>query len=135
MLDKEPTDDVTVMVTSDTPGAATVNTAGGTAGPTQTLTFTTSNWDTAQTIAVTGVDDDVDNPGERDVSITYTTSSTDANYNDLTVDPMKVAVTDDDPTTVTLAAAMAGDVAEGGSKTFTITLGKGLVNGESLTVP
>ena len=43
-------------------------------------------------------------------------------------------IQDDDPTTVTLAGA-AGDVEEGGTKTFTVSLGRGLVNGETLPVP
>ena len=45
-----------------------------------------------------------------------------------------VTVTDDDATTVTLVGA-AGDMTEGGSKTSTVTLGRGLMNGESLAVP
>ncbi len=48
----------------------------------------------------------------------------------------EVAITigDNDATSVTLAST-AGDVAEGGDKTFTITLNRGLVNGEALPVP
>ncbi len=48
-------------------------------------------------------------------------------------------VLDNDPTTVTLAGFEndnnSGDVVEGGSKQFTITLGRGLVAGEILPVP
>ena len=46
----------------------------------------------------------------------------------------RVTVADDDPTLVTLARA-AGTVTEGGTKTLTLTLGRGLVKGETLTVP
>ena len=45
-----------------------------------------------------------------------------------------VAVTDNDPTTVTLSAP-TGDVTEGGTKTLTVSLSRALVSGESLTVP
>ena len=45
-----------------------------------------------------------------------------------------VAVTDNDPTTVTLSAP-TGDVTEGGTKTLTVSLNRALVSGESLTVP
>ena len=45
-----------------------------------------------------------------------------------------VTVIDDDPTTVMLAGT-ADPVGEGGSKKFTVTLGRGLVQGEALEVP
>ena len=48
-LQTQPTTTVTVTVSSDDPGAATVSGS--------TLRFTTSNWDTAQTITVRGVND------------------------------------------------------------------------------
>ena len=56
VLTSEPTSDVTVTVESDFPGAATVS-------PAQ-LTFTPaeSSWSTAQTVTVTGVNDNLDNP-------------------------------------------------------------------------
>ncbi len=56
----------------------------------------------------------------------YTVSGTDGSA--------RFIITDDDPTTVTLAGA-AGDIEEGGAKTFTVTLGRGLVSGETLPVP
>ena len=46
---------------------------------------------------------------------------------------VEITITDATATTVTLAGA-AGDVTEGGTKDFTITLGRGLVNGEILPV-
>ena len=48
-LQTQPTTTVTVTVSSDDPGAATVSGS--------TLRFTTSNWDTAQTVTVRGVND------------------------------------------------------------------------------
>ena len=48
-LATEPTAEVTVDVTSNDTAAATVSTTR--------LTFATSNWDTAQAVTVTGVDD------------------------------------------------------------------------------
>ena len=45
-----------------------------------------------------------------------------------------VSVNDDDATTVTLAGA-PGNVAEGKTKAITVTLGRGLVRGETLTAP
>ncbi|MCY3923712.1 MAG: hypothetical protein OXG27_15145, partial [Chloroflexi bacterium] len=47
----------------------------------------------------------------------------------------EVVVLDNDPTTVTLARAAGAAVTEGAEHTYTITLGRGLVNGETLAVP
>ncbi len=47
--------------------------------------------------------------------------------------PITIEILDNDPTLVTLKGT--GDVTEGFSKTFTISLGRELVKGESLTVP
>ena len=115
VLDSQPTNDVTVTVTSRNPGAVTVNKQGGTAGAAQTLTFTRSNWQTAQTITVTGVNDHSHNlGGSRSAIITHRTSSADSNYHSLTVDDVVVTVTDDDvaPTAIRLTVN-DGSVAEG----------------------
>ena len=131
-LKTEPTHDVTVTATAST-GAQVA--AGGAAAAIISLTFTTSNYSTAQTVTVTGVDDNTDNPGGgRDVSISHAASSTDSNYTIASAGTIEARVTDDDPTTVTLAAA-AGNMEEGETKEFTITLGRGLVDGEILTAP
>ncbi|MYG63048.1 MAG: hypothetical protein F4158_00345, partial [Synechococcus sp. SB0675_bin_7] len=132
VLDTQPTDGVTVTLTAGT--GVTVDTDSVSTGNQNTLMFTTSNWNTAQTVTVTGVNDAVDNPGGRSVSIGHAASSTDSNYVIADAGSVTVTVTDDEATTVTLAGA-AGDVTEGSSKTFTVTLGRGLVSGESLAVP
>ena len=46
-----------------------------------------------------------------------------------------VKVNDNDATTVALAAGAAGNIAEGADKTFSVTLSRGLYNGEILPVP
>lgn len=48
VLDSEPTSDVTVTISSNDTGAATA---------TSSLTFTSSNWSSAQTVTITGVSD------------------------------------------------------------------------------
>ncbi len=135
-LATEPTHDVTVTVTAG--AGARVNKAGGTANSTQTLTFSASGanlWSTARTVTVTGVDDGADNPGGgRDAAIGHAASSTDADYTIASAGGVTARVTDDDPTTVTLSGA-AGDIEEGRTKEFTVTLGRGLVDGETLTAP
>ncbi|MCY3948609.1 MAG: LysM peptidoglycan-binding domain-containing protein [Acidimicrobiaceae bacterium] len=97
VLGSQPTHDVTVTVTSPTPAAAKVHTTGGTAATSTTLTFAPSAWDQAQTVTVTGVNDDIDNQGDqRTVAIAHTVASTDGRYNALTDATVTVKVTDDD---------------------------------------
>ena len=52
VLDTQPTGDVTIGISSSNTAEDTVSTAS--------LTFTSANWSTAQTVTVTGVDDDLD---------------------------------------------------------------------------
>jgi len=75
VLTSQPTADVTVTVASS-------DTTEGTVGP-ATLTFTSANWNTAQTVTVTGVDDTLDD-GDIAYSVTLTAASGDANYSGLT---------------------------------------------------
>ena len=134
VLDTEPSSDVTVAVTApagltlDGPDSATTFTSS------EDLTFTDSNWNTAQTVTVRATDDSTDSPIGRELTVTYAVTSSDSGYSGLSGDAAAITVVDNDPTAVALAGA-AGDVAEGGTKTFTITLNRGLVNGEALPVP
>ncbi len=74
--------------------------------------------------------DSVDRPdGTLNVALQSGTGYTLGTASSLTLD-----VTDNDATTVTLAGT-ADKVTEGGTKTLTVTLGRGLVQGETLTVP
>ena len=50
VLDAQPTSDVVISLTSSDTGEATVNSP---------LTFTPANWNSAQTVTVTGVDDNI----------------------------------------------------------------------------
>ena len=133
-LNTEPTHDVTVTVTAS---AGVQVSTGGAAAATASFTFTTANWSSAQTVTVTGVDDTTDDPGgAREVSINHTAISTDPSYSISSGfgSTVEVTVRDDDATTVILSGAV-GNLEEGERKTFTITLGRGLVQGETLTVP
>ncbi|WP_420436921.1 Calx-beta domain-containing protein [Candidatus Poriferisodalis sp.] len=100
VLDSKPASDVAVTVTSPTPGAATVNKSGGTAGASQTLTFTPSDWNQAQTVTVTGVNDNIDNSGDkRTVTISHAVTTGDGSKytKSMSVPSVTVTVTDDDP--------------------------------------
>lgn len=86
-LNSEPTDDVTIGLTSSNTIEGTVSPAG--------LTFTSLNWNTAQTVTVTGQDDEVQD-GSQAYFIITTIVSSDINYNDMNVPDVSVSNTDDD---------------------------------------
>ncbi len=132
-LSTRPSDTVAVTVTAPA-GLELAGPGSSTFGGSALLAFLASTWNSAQTVTVRATDDSADSPIGRELSVTYSTSSRDSSYHNLSGTAATVTVVDNDPTTVTLAGA-AGDVVEGGTKTFTITLNRGLVNGETLPVP
>ena len=83
-LSAAPTGNVTVAVASDDPGAATASPAS--------LTFTTQNWSTAQTVTATAV---ADAPDAVDESATIAHTATGGGYNG-TTSRLRVAVSDDE---------------------------------------
>ena len=115
VLSAQPTADVTIAVASSDLTEGTVDTA--------LLTFTMGNWDTPQTVTVTGVDDDLD-----DGDVDYTAQlapavSTDPAFNGIDpADPMITNLDDDTPgITVTPTTGLV-TTELGGTDTFTIVL-------------
>ncbi len=112
-LSAAPTANVTVTLTG-------LDTTEGSLSTT-TLTFTTANWNTAQTVTVTGVDD-VILDGNITYTLTATTSSSDVNFNGQTA---VVDVTNQDnevaDTTPPTIAVSASSTTLGLSDTSTIT--------------
>ena len=116
-LGSEPAGDVVLDVASS-------DTAQGTASPAM-LTFTSTNWNTAQTVTLTGVDD---NPGAADGSQTYTVSLTvdtadtaDAIYDAVSAVTIH-AVNADDELGLAVGAVMGQASEAGGTATFTVRL-------------
>ena len=119
-LASQPTGTVTVAVSSGTTSAATVNKTS--------LSFTTTTWNTDQTVTVTGVDDSIDNNPDRTATVGHRASGGD--YGSVSKD-LTVTVTDDDLLIElsTLGASLSvanASVSEGdtstASLTFTVTL-------------
>ena len=108
-LDTRPSADVRITPASSDTLAATTSPIS--------LLFTPFDWNTAQTVTVTGVNDVMNNPGDaRTVTVTHTAVSTDDAYNGgaITIDPVTVTVEDDDDAIsgtvpVGLNADIAGD--------------------------
>ena len=67
-----------------------------------TLTFTTSNWDTVQTVTVTA-GDDADTTDDS-VTLTHSAASTDSDYSGIAIPSVAVTVSDNDTTTTNTAA-------------------------------
>src|SRR5678815_5552787 len=115
VLTSQPSADVTIALTSS-------DTTEGTVSP-ASLTFTSVNWQTAQTVTVTGVDDaQVDGP----VTYTIVTAATsgDPGYQGIAVADVTVSNTDNDVAgvTVTPISGLTTTEAAGGTATFTVVL-------------
>ncbi|WP_254064188.1 S8 family serine peptidase, partial [Microcystis aeruginosa] len=85
VLKTQPTADVTITLTSN--NQITLNST--------TLTFTTTNWNTPQNVTITAVDDTL-TEGNQTATITHNISSTDTNYNGLTIGTVNVTIQDND---------------------------------------
>ena len=109
VLDTQPTAGVTVTVAGHSGTEVTTSQA--------TLSFTTSNWETPQTVTVTAAADA--NLVNETVTLTHSAASMDGNYNSITIDDVTVTVNDND------TANVAPTFDEGGStsRAFNETLG------------
>ncbi|TGG83163.1 MAG: hypothetical protein ERJ69_04080, partial [Aphanocapsa feldmannii 288cV] len=109
-----PTAAVTVTLT---PGSSvTLDTDTATHGNQNTLSFTTANWSTPQTVEVSaGQDDDA-----IDDTVTLSHSASGGDYGSLTAD-LNVTVTDDE-TAALLLTPSSLSVSEGGSGSYTVAL-------------
>ena len=113
VLNNRPSSDVVINVTKSGSSDVTVSPA--------TLTFTSSNWDTAQTVTARAAQDaDAANDA---ASITHAVDASNSadEYDNVTIAGVAVTVTDDDTAGVTVSET-ALEVAEGGSNTYTVVL-------------
>ncbi len=113
VLSSQPTANVTVTVTPNS--QVSVNKT--------TLTFTTSNWNVAQTVTVSAVDDQIVE-GSHTGTITHAVSSSDANYNGLSVAGVTAQITDNDTVGVQITQSGGStNVTEGGATdSYTVVL-------------
>ena len=119
-LTTPPSEAVTVAVTGRDAGGDPDEGEGTVSPP--SLTFTTTGWETAQTVTVTGADDDVDD-GDVAWQVRLDPASGDSDYS--TLDAVDVAVTttdDEDLPVATLVLTPASISEAGGIATVTATL-------------
>jgi hypothetical protein len=113
VLNTQPSSDVTLTFTSSDPSEGTVTT---------TLTFTSTNWNLPQTVTITGVDDTILD-GDVPYTIATTVTSSDLNYNNLTVPTVNVTNLDDESPSITFTPTSGLTTTEsGGTATFTAVL-------------
>ena len=118
VLRAPPTAAVTVAVSSQDPGEGTVDPSS--------LIFSTTSWNTAQTVTVTGADDDVDD-GDVIWQVRLDPASGDTDYDGLGNVDVDVTTTDDDTAGVEVSPATSPanrlvTTEDEGEATFTVTL-------------
>src|SRR5207237_503535 len=115
VLASQPTATVSVGISSS-------NTAEGTVS-TSSLTFSTANWNTPQTVTVTGVDDFVDDGNIAYSIVTAAATSGDAGYSGMNASDVSISNTDNDTAGFTVSPASGLVTTEaGGAASFTIVL-------------
>ncbi len=125
-LNSQPTADVTI-------GLSSSDTSEGTVAPIS-LIFTTANWNTAQMVTVTGVDDTIVDATVAYSIVTAAATSSDTNYNGLNPSDVSASNTDDDTATVQFAPASISQSEGIGAMLFTVTLTRPVQSGVTLTV-
>ena len=118
MLTAQPTVDVTITITTSSPDGYS---AGLTVSPTS-LIFTSTTWNTPQTVTVTALDDSFAQ-GAHSATIAHTSASADANFNALTIAGITATVSDNDTAGVTLSTTTVAVTEAGASSNYTIVLG------------
>ena len=115
VLDSQPTNDVTIGISSS-------DVTEGTVAP-ASLTFTSSDWNTPQAVTVTGVDDALDDGDIGYTAITAAATSTDPGYSGVNAADVAVTNTDDDAAGITVTPVSGLVTTEaGGTAGFTVVL-------------
>jgi gliding motility-associated-like protein len=119
VLDSEPVSEVTVASSSNTTSEGRVTSGNS-------LTFDASNWNTPQTVTITGQDDDIDD-GDQEYQINVAVSSSDSNYGNSLNTSLTLTNEDNDNFGITIAPATTPTdrletTEAGGAATFTVVL-------------
>ncbi|MBX7147562.1 hypothetical protein K1X76_00630 [bacterium] len=109
VLTTEPTADVVITIVSTAEATANVS----------SLTFTSANWNTPQTVTLTAVNDDTIDVAN--TTITHTAASGDSNYNGISVGSIVASITDNDTANITLSESTLS-IEEGSNDNYTVVL-------------
>ncbi len=119
------TDSFTVVLTSQPTANVSIALTGSQVTPTPTpLTFTSGNWNVAQTVTVTAIDDAIDEASPHTGSVSFAVTSGDSNYDTFAVPAVSVQVSDNDTAGVTVTESGGNTaVTEGGATdSYTVVL-------------
>ena len=124
VTEQDTTGNIYTLVLDSQPTASVTVTVGGHSGTDVTpspaiLTFTTNNWNVTHTVAVTAVDD-ADATSDT-LTLTHSATSTDRNYDRITIAGVTVTVMDNDTANL-LVNTPTLTVVEENSGTFTVKL-------------
>ncbi len=112
VLDSAPTSSVIITLSTSTDGVTLSST---------TLTFTTGNWNVAQSVVVSATDDNLVE-GTHTSQVTFTVSNSGGSYDGFSVTALTFTITDNDTAGVTLSTTSLS-LAEGGSAgSYTVVL-------------
>ncbi len=114
VLTSQPLADVTIDLASSNPAEGTVSSSS--------VVFTPVNWNTPQTIVVTGQDDNISDGNTAYSIITSAAVSTDSAYNNRTVADVSLTNVDNDSAGIQVVPTTGQTSEAGGTATFAITL-------------
>jgi Calx-beta domain/RTX calcium-binding nonapeptide repeat (4 copies) len=119
------TDNYDIVLTSQPTSNVTIAINNGTQTGTSptTVTFTSANWNVAQTITVTATNDNIVE-GNHSGTISHTATSSDANYNGIAINSVTTNITDNDNAgvTITQSGGSTNNTEEGATDTYEIVL-------------
>src|SRR5690606_2919174 len=95
VLNSEPTASVTIPLSSSDPTESTLAVSS--------VTFTTANWTSAQTVTVTGVNDNVADGAQHYWIVLGPAESEDPNYDGMDADDVEIVNGDDDSAGITVS--------------------------------
>ncbi len=129
------TDNYTVLLTSQPVGDVVITPSGVQVGVSpSSLTFTVSNWNLPQTVTVAALDDN-SVEGPHTGSIVHAVTSSDANYNGISIDGVPgIGITDNDSATVQFSPISVSQSEAISPMVFTVTLSNPVASGVTLTV-
>ena len=111
VLDTQPSDDVTIAISGHAGTDVTLDNTS--------LTFTSENWDTAQTVTVSAAQDD-DAAADQAVTLSHAVSGAEE-YQAVTAESVTVTIDEDDAAGVSIDP-VALTVPEGGNSSYTVVL-------------
>ncbi|MEG5065850.1 DUF4347 domain-containing protein, partial [Microcoleus sp. B3-A4] len=114
VLNTQPTAEVTIGLTSDNVAEGTVST--------NSLTFTPANWNTPQSVTVTGVNDSIADGDTAYKIVTATTVSTDPNYSNKDVTDVSFSNKDDDTASISITPTSTTATEGGANGSYALKL-------------